>query len=100
MGEAVGFLFGLIASVLVLQSQKKVTKKLIFAHPILTLGGLAEYGADFVFAYFQVGPIHYVQYVPILEIERNFQLSENDVVVELFLRLRLLAILFAAMLHD
>lgn len=88
------------AAVLLLQSAQEITQNLILTRSVLVLRRLAEKGAQFVLADLSVNAFKDIQYIGILHVQRNLDFTKNDVVVQLFLWLGLLAFFLPSFVVD
>ena len=72
----------LFGSVLHLQSHQEIAQHLVFAFPVLGLGGVAEKGAELVLAESESSQGKDVEHVFVLVVERDAEFAEDQVVVE------------------
>jgi hypothetical protein len=65
-----------------LQAHQEIANHLIFAFPVLGLGGVSEKGAELVLAESESSQGKYLEHVFILVVERDAEFAEDEVVVE------------------
>lgn len=70
------------------QPHHKVAKDLVFAVPILSLRGVSEKGTQLMLAQTEIAKGKNLQHVFLAHVERNFDLAENQVVVDGFFSYR------------